>query len=388
MSHFARTRDPVAWVVGVVLPAEFASLDDKTFKAINGDEGGAWAPSAAIVIGGQGITLSNAVEFTPAGPTHVKFVDSSVVSVEANSAWSFKADSEVDFLNGAILSLAGTVGIQSTAVVEAYSGSVQRLTNGSTLNAQSGATVDIDSGVTFNVDSPLILTTAPATRTLLWQIKLAATGFVRMYARHSNSIPPISGGIEFTSNASWNGTQWVPDVAGALAMVYEFFEIPTNWSPLSSIDALFTTLQIRKKSTAPATWNQDAWDSDFTGLSAGTPTATFTGLPANTIYATTFAKAWGRIATDGAGGVTIKKGLGLASAVVSGGEVLVTLRHAMADTDYDVNVGMYGVNKVPHVQSVVSTTQFRIGWSDFAGGGVDPMTNVCEASFEVKGDQS
>jgi hypothetical protein len=56
LSHFSLTRP--SWVSGTALYAfELAAIDAKTFKAINGDEGGTWAPSSVITVGGSGMTV-------------------------------------------------------------------------------------------------------------------------------------------------------------------------------------------------------------------------------------------------------------------------------------------------------------------------------------------
>lgn len=60
MSHNTRVRaDYAAWAIGTgVSAAEFEKFDANLFKAINGDEGGTWAPSAVIAIGGSGMQFS------------------------------------------------------------------------------------------------------------------------------------------------------------------------------------------------------------------------------------------------------------------------------------------------------------------------------------------
>lgn len=63
MAHFVRTQPDGTWVSGyVVQPDDFKDatrgLDVKTFKAINGDDGGTWTPSAPIIIGGFGLRVT------------------------------------------------------------------------------------------------------------------------------------------------------------------------------------------------------------------------------------------------------------------------------------------------------------------------------------------
>lgn len=58
MAHFTYTRSGGSWSTIPVSYAEMADLDAKTFKAVNGDDGGTWAPASAIVIGGAGLTVA------------------------------------------------------------------------------------------------------------------------------------------------------------------------------------------------------------------------------------------------------------------------------------------------------------------------------------------
>lgn len=65
MAHFSRIRAFGLWVLNsVLLPAEVEALDANQSKAVNGDEGGVWAPSAQIEIGGSGTKTTGPAEFT------------------------------------------------------------------------------------------------------------------------------------------------------------------------------------------------------------------------------------------------------------------------------------------------------------------------------------
>lgn len=63
MAHFALLRANQAAWFGTITPAEIWALDSGRFKSINGDEGGVWAPSAQIEIGGLGLKFSGPLEF-------------------------------------------------------------------------------------------------------------------------------------------------------------------------------------------------------------------------------------------------------------------------------------------------------------------------------------
>lgn len=67
MSHFGFRKSPSGdWSTVVVLTrADMTYFDQTLAKAINGDEGGTWAPSSPIIIGGAGAS------FDISGHTHV-----------------------------------------------------------------------------------------------------------------------------------------------------------------------------------------------------------------------------------------------------------------------------------------------------------------------------
>lgn len=58
MAHFGYRKGPSGSWLGVVAltTADMTYFDQTLAKAVNGDEGGAWAPTSPIVIGGQGFT--------------------------------------------------------------------------------------------------------------------------------------------------------------------------------------------------------------------------------------------------------------------------------------------------------------------------------------------
>lgn len=61
MAHNSYIRGSVAaWATAsVVTDSEFWALDQSQFKSINGDDGGTWAPTATITIGGAGLTIGS-----------------------------------------------------------------------------------------------------------------------------------------------------------------------------------------------------------------------------------------------------------------------------------------------------------------------------------------
>ena len=61
MAHFVRIRSTGMWTLAsAITPAELEAFDANLFKAINGDDGGTWAPAARIFIGGMGVEITGA----------------------------------------------------------------------------------------------------------------------------------------------------------------------------------------------------------------------------------------------------------------------------------------------------------------------------------------
>lgn len=60
MAHFTRVRASGFWTSGsTLLNTEMEAIDSRLYKAVNGDDGGAWAPSStAITIGGLGVSVT------------------------------------------------------------------------------------------------------------------------------------------------------------------------------------------------------------------------------------------------------------------------------------------------------------------------------------------
>lgn len=68
MAHFTQTQAIGTWITGYVPPtADWQSLDAKALASINGDDGGTYAPSSVISIGGQLVSITGPTVVTGAG---------------------------------------------------------------------------------------------------------------------------------------------------------------------------------------------------------------------------------------------------------------------------------------------------------------------------------
>lgn len=86
MPHNALIRPGGVWIsLSNVTQAEWEAFDLRQFQSINGDLGGTWAPSSAIIIGGSGMHLTGAViadDLTLSGLTKVKLASRSITRVQ------------------------------------------------------------------------------------------------------------------------------------------------------------------------------------------------------------------------------------------------------------------------------------------------------------------
>jgi hypothetical protein len=143
MAHFTFTRTGGVWVTAPpnpLLATEVADLDLKTYKSINGDDGGSWAPAAAIAIGGAGLALGGSNHQVLSGGA-VVWLNGSLLQVNASGAATFLCTVALD--GGATVASAHSLTMSS----------------GSTFTASAGSNVGIQTGshVTASFDSSCTL---------------------------------------------------------------------------------------------------------------------------------------------------------------------------------------------------------------------------------------
>lgn len=83
--------------MSTVSPAEFEAIDDHLSKALDGDAGGSYAPSAPLIIGGSGIELTSASTFTD---WTGNFVDTAALQATSSTLHDAAFDGTVDFSTG------------------------------------------------------------------------------------------------------------------------------------------------------------------------------------------------------------------------------------------------------------------------------------------------
>lgn len=172
MAHNSRIRAGGLWVSGgSVDPAEFEAFDQAQFEAINGDDGGTWAPAAVITIGGSGLTVTGSFDASDLGTLVMPTGGS--LALTGNSFITLATGTHLDVNSGGVLNVetGGAIEIESggsmtvkaaasftlaASSVGAFNGSVT-MASGAQIQVQSGAQIQVNSGATLQGVSGCIL---------------------------------------------------------------------------------------------------------------------------------------------------------------------------------------------------------------------------------------
>lgn len=176
MAHFVLTRASLAaWgATPAVIAAEFWSLDNQVYKAINGDEGGTWAPSAVITIGGSGVTITGPSEF------------SDIQTAEFNGPANFNDNMTLDS--------AATFSLSGASTIELGSGTRINVNNGAFIDIESGADLDVKSGGEIDIENGgSIVVTAGGVVTVQSGGAISIEGLSGIVLGASSSISAASG---------------------------------------------------------------------------------------------------------------------------------------------------------------------------------------------------
>lgn len=159
MAHFVYpSGTPVGTVpFGYVVPsAEWQTTIRQVFKAINGDEGGTWAPSSFITIGGSGIKLTGTGHQIASGGRlnvmsggEVRLANGGIFRAHGGSdiliqvsgdiaQMTFQSGSFAEWESGSALDMYGALSFKSTGSGVWESGATASFQSGSFLNLNSG----------------------------------------------------------------------------------------------------------------------------------------------------------------------------------------------------------------------------------------------------------
>jgi len=164
MAHFAKTR--LSWgVLTALLSSEMAAIDVKTYKAVNGDEGGTWAPSSAIEIGGGaggGLTITGAsTPLSIAGGGILQIASGCQYLVTSGALWivdtdaTFGANSDVAVNKSFTFENGCTTLFKNGGTATFNNGHTSTWQSGSNFGVQTGchASISLDSSSTLYVGS-------------------------------------------------------------------------------------------------------------------------------------------------------------------------------------------------------------------------------------------
>ncbi len=133
MAHFVRIRALGAWLLATTIePSELEQLDTNLFKALNADDGGTWAPTNPIIIGGAGMQLQGApwglykangdpcFVFDPAVP-RINVGSGTQIRWDPNTSLFMAVATTAEFFGTATFNGATTIGAGGTLLVQGLS---------------------------------------------------------------------------------------------------------------------------------------------------------------------------------------------------------------------------------------------------------------------------
>jgi hypothetical protein len=210
MPHNSRIRSGGLWVTGsTITQDELEQLDQAQYEAINGDDGGTWAPAAVITIGGSGLTVTGPARLsdviaatwnaggtaTLTGSGTTMTFDNSALLVVTDDA-EFRLNRSGDYLlraynagTGQKLHLYGDMWVKSGAVLAVKSGGVLSTEAGSTIvavgdagffagvNFDAASTITQEAGSTMDLDGTITVDNFTLSGTN--KVKLASRSITR-----------------------------------------------------------------------------------------------------------------------------------------------------------------------------------------------------------------
>jgi hypothetical protein len=228
MAHFIYpSGTPLGTVpFGYVVPSsEWQTTIRQVFRAVNGDEGGTWAPSSFIVIGGSGFSLT--------GTGH---------QIAGSARLNVQSTGEIRLNNGALFRADGTAGdillkvSANVAILEAETGTVIQVDTGGALDLFGQLTVkQAGAGnVTWEEDAQAVFLDGS---TVTIQAGALAWVYGKQKVGDGGQILLLDGSsLSFISGANLTGTSGAQFAwAGTLAISGEMtFVGSTNWPKMTS----------------------------------------------------------------------------------------------------------------------------------------------------------
>lgn len=242
MAHNARIRVDAPWT-GVVLGTEAQQLDTYAYESINGDQGGTWAPAAAIIIGGLGMQVTGPLTVDDMQSSHV--TSGNTLTVDSGGFIAVVSGGELRIATGGIatiesggyLDIEGTIrhksggllNLQSGSAVDAYGGSVVTFKTGSSLVQDAGATATLEGTSTLGGSAA-------------GTFAVGSHGTMTFSLGNYPTMPggyrwiPLRGYVQFQNYANWShdGLGIVCSTASQTSLYY-ICEVP-GWLTVTDIE--------------------------------------------------------------------------------------------------------------------------------------------------------
>lgn len=350
---FPRVRPPNGWsFASVINPSECEQIDTNLANAIDGRDGGAYAPTAAIVIGASGGNFvglhvtSHAILDDFEGHvtnTHVLNVDGGSIICAPGSTVAVYGDTYIaENVTGSGTLHIGLGGLGNGHVI---------VNAGSDITLNGTMAVGQDASVTFT----------------------GATGHLALLNLRADSITTINGSAGHLaaltlgpfSNMEIDGTA---SVTGTVSV---------------TTSGTFSVLGGGAMNLSGTLTQQSGGIIALADLAG--PTTNPGG--AGRLYATNVCKAWATVSTNGTGGVDIVDGYNVASVSISGSTMTIAFAHAFANLAYAIVGGVSSPSfryTILWAPLSVSATQVQLADND-SGGTLDLAGTATQFSIVVFG---
>jgi hypothetical protein len=221
MAHNVRIRAGGTWTNGsTLLATEMASFDTALFKAVNGDDGGTWAPANQIILGGSGLSVTGASAFSNITAATVN----GTLTVASGGFLFFAAGATLDMLTGSTGTWNGTAALtfSGTAQLDFTGTSVFSAANGTTVSIGAAVAYQATANVTYNSASTIDYGGATASGTQTRTGQTILSGGSGGIGWRQTTLSDMSQGVP-------GGTYDVVFILGTLTNDSNFqFSQPTN----------------------------------------------------------------------------------------------------------------------------------------------------------------
>lgn len=158
MGHNARIRPEGGWLLdSTVDPSEFEAFDAAQYSAINGDDGGTWAPTSRIILGGEGLEMRALLAIGNGGGSD------GTIEVRDGSGTSWLSGSALLQYAGSEWVMSGTTAFGG-AGLDADGGAGHHVVSGGKLYVDDGATVKVRVGGTIEVAGHIVASSGSEVR--------------------------------------------------------------------------------------------------------------------------------------------------------------------------------------------------------------------------------